>query len=156
MDGITIRPATPDDKPEWLRMRQTLWPDEIEYMSFEEMDCILADPLMPVFLAVRADGSTSASLSVKLGGFVEAGTRKYAEGGETSPVGYIEGWYVDADLRGQGIGGALMQAAENWARGQGLTEMGSDTWLDNEISIQAHIKLGYEEEERLVHFLKRL
>jgi aminoglycoside 6'-N-acetyltransferase I len=156
MQGITIRRATPDDKPEWLRMRQTLWPDEIEYMSFEEMDGILADPLMPVFLAVRADGSTSASLSASLGGFLEAGTRKYAEGGFTSPVGYIEGWYVDTDLRKQGVGGALVRAAEDWARSLGLKEMGSDTWLDNEASIHAHGKLGYQETERLVHFLKRL
>lgn len=129
-------------------MRQALWPDEVEFMSFDEMDAILADPMLPVFLAVRPDG--------KLGGFLEAGTRKYAEGGASSPVGYLEGWYVDADLRGQGVGRALVQAAEDWARGLGLTEMGSDTWLDNEASIRAHIKLGYTEEERLIHFLKKL
>jgi hypothetical protein len=34
--------------------------------------------------------------------------------------------------------------------------MGSDTWLANEGSIQAHLKLGYHEEERLVHFVKHL
>ena len=148
MDKITIRRATPADKPEWLRMRQALWPDEIETMSFEEMDAILADPTTPVFLAVRSDG--------RLGGFLEAGTRKYAEGGESSPVGYIEGWYVDPDLRLHGIGRALVQVAEDWARGKELTEMGSDTWLDNEASIRAHGNLGYQEIERLVHFLKKL
>ena len=36
------------------------------------------------------------------------------------------------------------------------TEMASDTWLENEASIAAHLKLGYEEVERLVHFVKRL
>jgi aminoglycoside 6'-N-acetyltransferase I len=148
MHQITIRRATVADYPEWLRMRQTLWPDEIEYLNFKEMDAMLADPMLSVFLAVRPDG--------RLGGFLEAGTRKYAEGGETSPVGYIEGWYVDEDLRGQGVGRALVQAAEDWAREIGLIEMGSDTWLDNEASIQAHGKLGYQETERLVHFLKRL
>jgi len=148
MKGITIRRATSEDKPEWLRMRQALWPDEIETMNFEEMEGILADPMMSVFLAVRPDGH--------LGGFLEAGTRKYAEGALTSPVGYIEGWYVDKDLRKQGVGGALVRAAEEWARSQGLTEMGSDTWLDNKGSICAHKKLGYEEEERLVCFLKKL
>jgi aminoglycoside 6'-N-acetyltransferase I len=63
---------------------------------------------------------------------------------------------VDEDLRGQGIGKALVDAAEDWARAQGLTEMASDTWLDNEVSIQAHLKMGYEEAERLVHFIKKL
>jgi len=148
MDKITIRRATSADKPEWLRMRQALWPDEIKTMSFEEMDAILSDPTPPVFLAVRPDGKPC--------GFLEASTRKYAEGGESSPVGYIEGWYVDPDLRLHGIGRALVQAAEGWARGKELSEMGSDTWLDNEVSIQAHGKLGYTEIERLVHFLKKL
>jgi aminoglycoside 6'-N-acetyltransferase I len=63
---------------------------------------------------------------------------------------------VDKDLRGQGTGKALVMAAEDWARAQGLSEMGSDTWLENEASIQAHLKMGYEEAERLVHFIKKL
>jgi aminoglycoside 6'-N-acetyltransferase I len=112
------------------------------------MDKMFADPLTPVFVVERADG--------KLGAFIEAGTRKYADGALSSPVGYLEGWYVDEDLRGQGIGKALMQAAEDWARSLGITEMASDTWLDNEISIKAHLAAGYEEVERLVHFLKTL
>ena len=62
------------------------------------MDEILADPMQPVFVVDRSKG--------KLGGFLEAGIRKYAEGCDTSPVGYIEGWYVDEDLRDQGIWGS--------------------------------------------------
>ncbi|MHB8778501.1 MAG: GNAT family N-acetyltransferase, partial [Anaerolineales bacterium] len=46
--------------------------------------------------------------------------------------------------------------AEDWARERGCTEMASDTWLDNEASIRAHLKLGYLEVERLVHFVKPL
>jgi len=34
--------------------------------------------------------------------------------------------------------------------------MASDTWLENEVSIAAHLKMGYYEAERLVHFVKRL
>jgi len=148
MISITIRRATHADKPKWLRMRLLLWPFGTAESFSEDIDDLLAEPLTPVFVAVRRDGM--------LGGFLEAGTRKYAEGCESSPVGYIEGWYVDEDLRGQGIGKALMKAAEEWARSQGLTEMASDTWLDNDVSIQAHLKMSYEEVERLVHFAKRL
>ena len=148
MNNITIRRIEIVDKPEWLRMRLALWPDHTLEEFLFETDAMLADPMQPVFVAVRQNG--------KPGGFLEAGTRNYAEGCKTSPVGYIEGWYVDADLRGQGIGAALVRAAEAWAREQGLTEMASDTWLDNEGSIRAHRKLGYEEVERAVHFAKKL
>lgn len=148
MSEFTIRFVEPDDKPDWLRMRITLWPDHSDNEHLAEMDEILADPMQPVFVVGRSND--------KLGGFLEAGIRKYAEGCDTSPVGYIEGWYVDEDLREKGVGRALVVAAEDWARAQVLTEMASDTWLDNEVSIRAHIKLGYEEAARLVHFVKTL
>lgn len=148
MTETNIRHVRADDKPEWLRMRSALWPDHKSNEHLAEMDEILADPMQPVFVVDRSKGT--------LGGFLEAGIRKYAEGCDTSPVGYIEGWYVDEDLRDQGLGAALIKAAEDWARSQGLTEMASDTWMDNEASIQAHMKLGYEETVRLVHFVKKL
>lgn len=143
-----IRRAQPEDKTEWLRMRLALWPDQIAEEALVEMDRFLADPLTPIFVAVRENG--------KLGGFLEGGLRKYADGCDTSPVGYIEGWFVDEDLRKQGVGRNLVRALEDWARGQGCTEMASDTWLNNEVSIQAHFNLDYEESERLIHFRKSL
>ena len=89
-------------------------------------------------------------------GFIEAGLRDYGEGCDTSPVGYIEAWYVDPHMRGQKLGKELVQTAEQWAREKGCTEMASDTWPENEASIAAHLKMGYYEVERLVHFAKRL
>lgn len=145
---FSIRPVQEGDEAEWLRMRQALWPDVGVEDLQREMEQILADPMTPVFLAIRQDG--------RAGGFIEVSVRKYADGCETSPVGYIEGWYVDEDLRGQGVGRALVQAAEDWARRQGLKEMASDTWLENEVSIKAHLALGYEEVERSIHFAKTL
>ncbi len=146
--SLNIRLATPDDKSEWLRMRLLLWPEVESADLLQEMDKILQDPLTPVFVLERPSGG--------LAGFLEASTRKYAEGCVTGPVGYIEGWFVDEDLRGQGLGHELVRAAEDWARSQGLKEMGSDTWLENEVSIRAHLAMGYEEVERLIHFAKTL
>jgi aminoglycoside 6'-N-acetyltransferase I len=146
--SFTIRRATHEDKTDWLRLRQQLWPDApADYLQFD-MDGRLTDPHYAVFVASNADGRPIA--------FIETGLRDYAEGCETSPVGYIEAWYVDEHLRGQKLGRDLVQAAEVWARERGCTEMASDTWLDNEAGIRAHLRLGYEEADRLVHFVKRL
>jgi aminoglycoside 6'-N-acetyltransferase I len=146
--SFTIRRATDADKPDWLRMRQGLWPEApAEYLTYDQDDK-LADPDYALFVASDAGG--------KLVAFIEAGLRDCAEGCETSPVGYIEAWYVDESIRGQKLGRELVRVAEQWAREKGCTEMASDTWLDNETSIAAHLKLGYEEAERLVHFVKRL
>lgn len=146
--SFTIRRATPEDKPDWLRMRQGLWSDApVEYLGLD-LDAKLADEDKAVFLACSADGQLVA--------FVEAGLHNYAEGCDTSPVGYIEAWYVDPHVRGQKLGRELIYTAEQWARDKGATEMASDTWLDNHASIQAHLKMGYEEVDRLVHFVKQL
>jgi aminoglycoside 6'-N-acetyltransferase I len=146
--GFTIRRATYEDKSDWLRMRQGLWPEApIEYLNFD-LDDRLADPDYAVFIAWREDSGPVA--------FIEAGLRDYGEGCETSPVGYIEAWYVDEHIRGQKLGRELVNVAEGWAREKGCAEMASDTWLENEASISAHLKLGYWEAERLVHFVKRL
>jgi aminoglycoside 6'-N-acetyltransferase I len=89
-------------------------------------------------------------------GFVEVSLRNYAEGCMTSPVAYIEGWYVDAESRRRTLGTRLVQAAEAWAKNHGLKEIASDTQIDNTVSIQAHKVLGYEEVERIVCFRKAL
>ena len=146
--SFTIRRATYEDKSDWLRMRQSLWPEApIQYLDFD-LDDRLADPDYAVFIAAREDTGPVA--------FIEAGLRDYGEGCESSPVGYIEAWYVDEHIRGQKLGRDLVSVAEGWAREKGCAEMASDTWLENEASIAAHLKLGYQEVERLVHFVKRL
>jgi aminoglycoside 6'-N-acetyltransferase I len=146
--SFAIRRATHEDKAGWLRLRQELWPDAPrEYLTFD-MDQRLSDANYAIFVAARGDGELVA--------FLESGLREYGEGCETSPVGYIEAWYVDEHIRGQKIGRDLVHAAEQWAREKGCFEMASDTWLENEASIAAHLRLGYQEVERLVHFVKRL
>lgn len=129
-------------------MRAALWPDEPTAATDPDMRAWHDRPDARVFVAERPDGS--------LCGFVEVGTRPYAEGCDTSPVGFIEGWYVDPDVRRHGYGRALIHAAEEWARSSGYTEMGSDALLDNLVSHRAHERLGYTEVERLVAFRKSL
>ena len=61
-----------------------------------------------------------------------------------------------ADLRGSGVGRALIAAAEQWARDRQYTELASDALLDNTGSYAAHRALGFEEVERAIHFRKAL
>lgn len=149
MKTFSVRFATPEDRAEWLEMRLALWPHHTRQELLSEMDEILANSAaQPVFIALGAGDQPC--------GFLEGGTRKYADGCDTSPVGYIEGWFVKADFRRQGVGEALVRSMEDWVRAQGLLEIASDTWLDNETSILAHKKLGFLEKEKLVHFAKKL
>jgi aminoglycoside 6'-N-acetyltransferase I len=125
-------------------MRQALWPDSTD----ADNDAWFARDDAATFIALRDNGSVCA--------FVEVGSRPYAEGCETSPVGYIEGWWVDLDMRKQGTGRALLRAAEDWARSMGYKEMGSDALIDNHGSHGAHGRCGYLEVERIVTFRKPL
>ena len=146
---MNVRRITVADREEWLRLRLALWPEATREEHVREMEEFLDDPdNTAVFVAERPDG--------RLGGFLEAGTRPYAEGCRSSPVGYVEGWYVDPDLRRGGVGRALIEAAEGWARAQGLQEMASDALIDNEVSFRAHLALGYREAERIICFHKDL
>lgn len=147
MESTTnIRPLQTQDLPAYFRLRAALWPDSVA--SFErEVSEILNAAHLVSFVAQR---------EAELVGFVEVSLRAYAEGCDSSPVGYLEGWYVAPAYRCVGIGRRLVEAAEDWARAKGCTEMASDTELHNIQSQQAHAGLGYQEVERIVCFRKSL
>src|SRR4030095_6737591 len=71
-------------------------------------------------------------------------------------VGYIEGWYVYPHCRRQGVGRALVRAAEEWAMSRGCRWMASDTEVENTLSQAAHAALGYRTVGTLAHFARPL
>jgi aminoglycoside 6'-N-acetyltransferase I len=89
-------------------------------------------------------------------GFVELAIRPFADGCASRPVAHVEGWYVEADVRGRGLGRALLSAAETWARARGFTELASDTEVQNDGSLAAHLRCGFLETQRLIKFRKPL
>ena len=147
---MNIRKVDITDKSEWARMRNSLWPGSLDerlkiidrYFSNNEVDII------EVFVLERS--------TIKLGGFIEINVRNYAEGSTSPKVPYIEGWYIDKDLRGSGHGKQLIDAAEKWAIDHGYNELASDSELENAHSIAAHKALGFKEAERIVCFIKKL
>lgn len=108
----------------------------------------------------RSDAATFVAFDpadpARLLGYADVGERSIADGCETSPVAYLEAWYVVPDRRKQGFGEALIRACEAWAREQRYTEMASDALLENTLSHRLHKKFGFEETDRVVQFRKRL
>ena len=130
-------------------MRTAFWPESSADHSVDiDRFFMQPDDSLGTFVAEIESGS--------LCGLLEAGTRPDAEGCVSSPVGYIEGWWVDPEYREKGVGAALVAAAENWARNRGLSEMASDTDLCNALGQNAHRALGYTETQRIVCFRKLL
>jgi aminoglycoside 6'-N-acetyltransferase I len=150
-----VRPIAPGDREEWLRMRHTLWPDCPEERHFLEMQQLAAAEYGGVVLVISRDGGGAHGRS--LGGFAEVSVRHdHVEGALAVPTPYLEGWYVDEDLRGRGVGRELLRSVEDWARKHGFAELASDAELDNHASIDAHHACGFTETCRTVHFIKRL
>jgi aminoglycoside 6'-N-acetyltransferase I len=147
---VSIRTVQKCDAASWELMRQTLWPALPGEHMKEIARFFNGDRCNPaeVFLAWSPAG--------KAVGFVELSIRPYAEGCYSGRVAYLEGWFVDASTRGQGVGAALVQAAEEWGRSQGCSELASDTEIDNDSGSAAHRSLGFEEVERIICFRKPL
>jgi aminoglycoside 6'-N-acetyltransferase I len=143
-----IRSYRDGDDAEWLRMRRALWDDCPDDQQVREMEENLSSDVDEVFVAERPGGG--------LCGFLEAAIRPWAIDCDSRPVGYVEGWYVDEDVRQQGVGRALVVAAETWARSKGCRQMASDAELWNDVSHQAHRAIGYKEVARLVLYKKDL
>ncbi len=127
-----------------------LWPDqqvpaEVTLAALRRDVC--DGPRSALFVA-EAQGA--------LRGFVGVGVRPRSASGESTPSPHIEAWFVARGWRRQGVGRALLRAAERWARDQGFTELGSDTWVSNRRSIRAHHAAGFRTAERLVYFVKPL
>ncbi|SOD82584.1 aminoglycoside 6'-N-acetyltransferase [Spirosoma fluviale] len=101
------------------------------------------------------DGCYLAKAGESYMAFVHVSRRHdYVEGSVALPVAYIEGIYVKRLYRKQGVAKKLIQAAEDWAKQKGLTQIASDTEITNITSIDFHKKAGFEEVERIVCFIK--
>ena len=146
---MNVRPYAPPDHPEWLRMRRALWPGHPPEGEAADAAEWLARADAAVIVAARRGGAG-------LAGFVEVGARPYADGCATSPVAFLEAWYVDPDARRTGVGAALVRAAEAWARTQGYAELAADALLENTTSHRAHEAVGFSEVERAVRYRKAL
>lgn len=156
--NVRIRPLERSDREAWVQLRSCLWPRHpLANLAREAERYLTGEGLWRFGIeSIPFQVLVAEHLEQGVICFVEASLRPWADKRRTAPVGYLEGWYVAPRHRRQGIGGALVQTAEAWARGGGCREVASDAHVGNLTSRRAHTALGYEEVERLVHFRRPL
>jgi ribosomal protein S18 acetylase RimI-like enzyme len=103
------------------------------------------DPASDIAFARR--GANATILIGRVGGALVA-TAMIGHDGHRGWVYYVA---VDPDSQGQDFGRAIMAAAEDWLRGQGVTKAMLMVRPDN-TNVQAfYDRLGYEVQERVVY-----
>ena len=143
-----IRKATEQDVEIIAKLAIQMW----ETQSIEELAQDFFDEInqksSAIFLAFVDDSAV---------GFAQCGLRHdYVEGTESFLVGYLEGILVEEAYRKKGLARDLLGVCEQWAREQGCTEFASDCELVNEESLKFHLRMGFEEANRIICFTKKL
>ena len=142
-----IRKAEPGDERTLAALASKLWAHLPEELA-EEFDALLKSPECALFLLYANDSPA---------GFAQCQLRQdYVEGTDSSPVGYLEGVYVEPCERRKGNARRLISACEAWAKAQGCREFASDCELTNGESLAFHLASGFTEANRIICFVKQL
>ena len=143
MADFAVRPARADDARAMA---------EVFAAVAAERDGIAAEP--PVDVAERAaqfagsaDGTVVAVADGKVVGMIHVTASRH---------GFGEfGMLFDRAWRGRGVGSALVQAAVDRARGQGLHKLCLEVFAHNTAAIALYRKCGFAEEGRRVGQYRR-
>ena len=143
-----IKKATVVDAACVAKLAIQMWEDNTLEGLTGDLAEIIANPESAVFLLLDGDAAI---------GFAQCQLRHdYVEGTDSSPVGYLEGIFVEESYRNKGCAKELLKQCEVWAKDMGCTEFASDCELTNIGSLAFHLKMGFEEANRVICFTKRL
>lgn len=142
---VTQDEANQEDFNDWLGLALQLWPD----CELADLTAVIQSPRQAGFLVRAENKQAIALMNLSL-------RSDYVPDATQSPVAYIEGIYVKAEYRKQGVGTALIQYAQQWALEQGCIQLALDALLDNFASHKFYAKVGFREVERVVFFIKSL
>ncbi|MCA8951434.1 MAG: GNAT family N-acetyltransferase [Planctomycetes bacterium] len=140
---VTVRAATPADATAWLEMRCALWPEGPDPGNAAEHAAEIDSWYRGEFPRGPWDVLFAESDDGRVVGFAELSIRTTAEGCVTHRIAYLEGWFVRPEVRRQGIGRALVRAAEAWGRARDCREFASDADPENGPSVAAHRAAGF-------------
>ncbi len=143
-----IKKATTADVPTLSELAFKLWGGRSVQYFLDEFADMVKDESAALFLCF--DGEIAV-------GFAQCQLRHdYVEGTDSSPVGYLEGVYVEDSHRRKGVATRLLTACQQWAKQAGCTQFASDCELDNTDSLKFHLGVGFSEANRVICFVKEL
>ncbi|NLX82278.1 MAG: GNAT family N-acetyltransferase [Clostridiales bacterium] len=145
---MAITQAASAQVPAIAALAKQLWDHHEQEELQAEFEHLIKDSDCAVFL-YTSGGHAVAFAQVQL-------RRDYVQGTSTSPVGYLEGIFVEPAHRKQGIATQLVRACQDWARAQGCREFASDCPMSNQDSYRFHLALGFVEAGRIICFQKTL
>ena len=144
---MTYRKAIYDDINAVTDMLCILYEMEQDEL-LEENEQLFLDANQAFFLALDNDkpvGVSHGSLR-----------REYVNGTNDDLKGYLEAIYVLPEYRLSGIAAELVKITERWMGMNGCREMASDCLIENTDSYRFHLKIGFEETEQCIFFLKTI
>ena len=143
-----IEKAKSSDAAEVARLAICMWDSHTIAELTNDFESLISNEENAVFLKYENGNPI---------GFAQCSLRHdYVEGTESSPVGYLEGIYIQEQFRSKGYAKELLAVCELWAKEHNCTEFASDCELMNGVSIQFHLGLGFTEANRIVCFSKKI
>lgn len=130
--------------PLWRQMRREIYPILDPEYDKHEIEQIAASAIWFCYFLADNDGEVI--------GLVELSSRNIVDGCLSSPVAYLEGFYLKPACRGKGLGRRAMQLIIEWCREKGFSELATDAELENTRAQNFYRKLGFEETDRVVEF----
>lgn len=125
-----------------------MWKNHTVDELTKEFEKILENPESGVFMY---------SVEAQVIGFAQCQLRyDYVEGTDSSPVGYLEGIFIEQKYRHRGYAKKLLDKCKEWAKEKGCREFASDCELDNAVSLAFHLKIGFSEANRIICFTMKL
>ena len=141
-----IRRAELSDALTVAQLAIKMWTEHTIEELAEDFRELMTSPECAVFIMYSGDAPI---------GFAQCQLRHdYVEGTDSSPVGYLEGIFMEEAHRRQGCARKLLAVCEEWAKELGCSEFASDCELTNADSLAFHLKMGFIEANRIICFTK--
>ncbi|MGJ4729202.1 GNAT family N-acetyltransferase [Luteimonas sp. SDU101] len=139
---VSLRPVQPDEMPRLLGMLRSFYAEDRipldEARVRRGFDQLLADPSLGALLFAEAEGECIGYLVLGWCFSIEQGGRHVL----------VDELYLAPAARGRGLGGALLSAACDWARGQGAAVARLEVNHHNARAKVLYLRSGFRDDER--------